>query len=257
MSAGEAARRLAYGAAELVTARRGVPRVVDGERLRLAPRWARYYPPVYDPPKAAFLREVCRLGTTAFDVGAHLGLYAVLMARVVGETGRVHAFEPTPGTVDALRRTLALNRVDGVVTVHPVAAGAAPGSLPFHDTGDALSNANSLVPGVRTRASFEVPVTTIDDIAAGAEVSCIKIDVEGGEVAVLRGAAATIERCQPAIALEVHPAVIGADGTRTIWQLAADAGYAVTIAGLTVDEDHLLARPAGYELELRPSEGPA
>jgi FkbM family methyltransferase len=252
MSAADVVRRVAYGAAEVATRRRGLQRTIDGETLRIAPRWARYYPATYDPAKRRFLRASCAPGATVLDIGAHLGLYTVVMARAVGPTGRVVAFEPTPATVDELRRTVALNDVGDRVEIRSMAVGAVPGRLPFHDTGDALSNANSLVRIDRATTSFDVEVTTVDAVADGRPIGCVKVDVEGGEVDVLRGATSTMSTSRPAIALEVHPATIGEAGVRAIAAIVDEHDYELAIAGVAVTVDDLVARPAGFEAELLP-----
>ncbi|MDQ6948818.1 MAG: FkbM family methyltransferase, partial [Actinomycetota bacterium] len=210
MSAAITAKRVIYAGADALTLGRGVARVIDGERIRLAPRWARNYPNTYDPAKRMFLRAHCRPGTTVLDIGAHIGLYSVVMARAVGEGGRVISFEPTPGTRDALRRTIGLNGLNGLVAVRADAVTDRSGTVNFHDTADDLSNANSVVAGPRSMRSYTVPATTVDDVVASVgdvPVSCLKIDVEGGEIGVLRGAAEALRRWRPAIALEVHPEV--------------------------------------------------
>ncbi len=87
---------------------------MNGEQVRMAPRWARYYPHDYEPAKQHFLREHCRPGSTVMDIGAHIGLYTALMGRYVGAEGHVLAFEPTCATRRHLRRTVRLNRLSNV-----------------------------------------------------------------------------------------------------------------------------------------------
>ncbi len=191
-------------------------------------------------PKGTFLRAHCRPGITALDIGAHIGLYRVVMARRVGYSGRAISFEPTPGTSDALRRTIALNSLSQVVDVRGEAVTHHSGTVTFHDTADGLSIANSVMAGPRSKRSYAVPATTVDDVVGSvgdSPVSCLKIDVEGGEVGVLRGATQTLQHRRPAIALEVHPEVLGSEGVATLCALAVEHGYAVAYAGVVVEED--------------------
>lgn len=253
MSAALTAKRVIYAGADALTLGRGVTRVIDGERIRLAPRWARYYPNTYDPAKRTFLRTNCKPRTTTLDIGAHIGLYSVVMARAVGDRGRVISFEPTPGTRDALRRTIGLNGLSEVVEIRDDAVTDRSGTVIFHDTSDELSNANSVVAGPRSMWSYEVPATTVDDVVASlgdAPVSCIKIDVEGGEVGVLRGATDTLRRWRPAIALEVHPGALGTEGVALLWSLARGHGYVFSFKGVAVEEGWFVSRSTGFEAEL-------
>jgi len=102
-----------------------------------------------------------------------------------------------------LSRTLELNDVDNV-TVQSSALSSTSGTATFHATGDPGSNANSL--GRVSRAVLELSVNTcaLDDLALG-RVSCIKLDIEGGELDALLGASELLRRDRPAIAMEVHP----------------------------------------------------
>ena len=136
---------------------------------------------------------MCPEGGTVIDGGAHIGLFTVIMARAVGPAGQVLAFEPTPGTRTVLSRTLELNDVDNV-TVQSSANSSTSGTATFHATGDAGSNANSL--GRVSRAVLELSVNTcaLDDLALG-RVSCIKLDIEGGELDALLGASELLRHC--------------------------------------------------------------
>jgi FkbM family methyltransferase len=145
------------------------------------------------------LREALRLvrsDTVVFDVGANVGLYSLLFARACR---KVYAFEPVPGNLAWLARNLAWNRVSNV-TVLPWAAGAESGLTAFAE-GEHHSEG-------RVDASGAMPAfaVSLDAFAAryGAEPSLIKIDVEGGELDVLRGAIGILRARQPAILLSTH-----------------------------------------------------
>jgi FkbM family methyltransferase len=142
-----------------------------------------------EPGLAALMLTRLRPGGTFVDVGANLGLYTVAAGRAVGAEGRVVAVEPTPTTAEMLRQNVRLNGLweSGVVEVHECAAGAAPGRARLAvDRAD--SGHNSLYPEPGSTAEVDVEVVRLDDlIPAGAEVDVVKIDVEGAELAVLRG----------------------------------------------------------------------
>jgi len=128
-------------------------------------------------------------GSTAWDVGAHHGYYAVALARVVGAAGSVQAFEPFPESAEVVRRNVQLNRVSETVAVHPCAVGAAVGTGRLQLSENGPQN-HSLVAALSFEGrTVEVPVTTIDaQVAALGTPHFIKLDVEGAELEALRGA---------------------------------------------------------------------
>jgi FkbM family methyltransferase len=247
------AKHLAYGVVDWVTLGRGVPREIGGERLRFPPRFSRYYEQEYEPETFAFLRASCRPGDVALDIGAHIGLFTVLMARLVGPSGRVVAFEPTPATRDALKRTVALNRCDDRVEVRDEAVTDRSGEATFFDTDDLASNANSLVATGRHRSGFAVKTVSVDDVLSsrGLSAGCVKIDVEGAELQTLRGAERTLERDRPALALALHPHAIGQGGgsLEAIWRLLARHRLEVRHRGELVDADWFVRQTELFDVQ--------
>jgi len=200
--------RTAYHAAWMLqTGGRGLSCTLpSGELVRVLPEH-RYMS--WNPIEYAAFREAVRHGTVALDVGANVGAYAVLLGQWVGATGRVYAFEPSPVAFRGLVRHIALNVQDGIVT--PVAAAVADrdgtGDLIVADT----AGESRLAGSVERGRTMSVPTVTIDSFCAreGLLPSFIKIDVEGAELAVLRGARETIRRGGDALALfvELHPSI--------------------------------------------------
>lgn len=147
-------------------------------------------------------------GSCAFDVGANVGLFAVDLSRAVGPAGRVFAIEPLAATVELLRSNIENN---GCLNVEVVmaAAGAVAGQVELklaHDPAQ-HSTATELPLGQIAVGSTRVPCVTLDDLWEGAGrplVSFVKIDVEGAEDDVLRGALGMIAACRPSLIVEVH-----------------------------------------------------
>jgi FkbM family methyltransferase len=128
-------------------------------------------------------------GGTVLDVGGQIGLFTVLAARRVGPEGRVIVLEPEPSNHALLLRNVALNRLHNVIVIRK-AASSGPGvrSLSLSPVNPGI---HSLSFRVGDRA-IEVETVTLDQLAkeAGlAEVSLLKVDVEGEELEVLKGAA--------------------------------------------------------------------
>lgn len=203
---------LLYG----LTLGRGVVAKLNGASFHVDPRLRWFLHPEYEKDLAQFLRERIRPGDVCLDVGAHIGVYAMQIARWVGPRGRVIAFEPNPGTAPILRRHIRMNDLGGVVTVEETALGRAAGSASlFGVAGSGLSRLGAPNPSAVDGApGAAVAVGTVDAYCAnhGVDPDWMLIDVEGLEFEVLSGAADTIRRRGPrlSIVVEIHP---------TLWTL--------------------------------------
>jgi FkbM family methyltransferase len=183
-----------------------------GEVVRVLPEHAHLF---WNPDEYRAFRSVVRPGMTALDIGANVGAYSLLLGQWVGPAGAVYAFEPAPRVFDGLVRHIELNHLAGVV--HPVRAAvgrtSATASLVVAGTHGESRLAGASDTGMPT---IDVAVTTIDEFCAQHRITpaFIKVDVEGAELDVLRGARATILRSLPALALfvEMHPSVWPLDG---------------------------------------------
>lgn len=145
----------------------------------------------------AFFAHLLRPGDVFADIGANVGSYTVLAAKVAGAT--VHAFEPIPQTAEALRRNCLINGISDRVTISRLALADAPGAARF--TAD-LDATNRFADTSDDR-TIEVMVETVDRKLGDAGVNAIKVDVEGAEDKVFAGAAAVLQ--QPnLLAIEVE-----------------------------------------------------
>lgn len=138
------------------------------------------------------LTAVLRDDDVVVDVGANVGIHTVVCANAVGPTGHVYAIEPAPTTCQHLRRTVALNGLEGIVDVIDIAAGAQEQvDAPFHV--GARSGHSSLFPLEGAVGTVKVDVRPLDLLVRG-RVDLVKIDVEGAELDVLAGMGGLIER---------------------------------------------------------------
>jgi FkbM family methyltransferase len=252
------AKSIAYKALDFVTAGRGVPRQIAGETFRLPARWSRYYQADYEPETFEFLRRWCRPGDAVMDIGAHLGLFTVCMSRLVGPRGQVFSFEPTPFTCSVLRETVRLNHCESNVVVHQKGVSSQSGHASFFDTGDVVSNANSLVHTARSKATTTIETVSLDDVLPNRQaIRLLKIDVEGAELDVLRGAGRTINRCRPVIQLGLHPLPIREAGgsLEEIWDLLNKYRMTVFYHDEVVDRDWFLSREDLFDVQILPSNG--
>jgi FkbM family methyltransferase len=148
-----------------------------------------------------------RLGMTVFDVGANLGVYSLLAAKRVGKEGRVHAFEPTPRTVQKLRANATLNRFSNIIS-NQLALSDASGEQSFYLSAEDDQNSLAAVSDTFIR----VPTIALDDYIEKnrvLRVDLLKIDVEGAEMNVFKGAQRLLSRPDaPMILLEVNPSAL-------------------------------------------------
>lgn len=182
----------------------------DGERIRLLPssRQLTWNADEYD----AFRRDI-RPGDVVFDVGANLGAYTLLFAQWVGPAGKVVAFEPAPAAATGLRRLVALNDLRERVEIVETAVSGAVGTAQFASDGSSGANALVNVPH-GSRGVISVPTTSLDAFCDAHRLrpDVIKIDVEGEELDVLRGARQTLSRPSIQVFLELHPSAWASRG---------------------------------------------
>ena len=160
----------------------------------------------YEPEQTQLFQQRVPAGSVVFDVGAHVGYYTVLSAVLTCPEGRVFAFEPNPANHSFLQRHVALNRL-GNVTIENAAAADRNGTAPFaFGTGSGTGRLDS-------GGTLHVRTVRLDDFCSehGVHPQFLKIDVEGAELDVLRGAAATITANHPVIFLSTHGPQVHAD----------------------------------------------
>ena len=154
----------------------------------------------YEPHLTAVFERYCRPGMTVVDVGANLGYYSLLASRLVGASGRVVALEPNSENCRLLLSSLRMGGVTNVQLI-PVAADTEAGwayySTHVGSNGGLIEDQDLLKhPGT------VVPTFRLDDIVEG-PVGFLKMDVEGAEGRVVKGATRLIERDRPIITTEL------------------------------------------------------
>jgi FkbM family methyltransferase len=139
------------------------------------------------------------------DIGAHVGFYTLLAAVLTMPGGRVFAFEPLDSNVAKLRRHIALNRIS--VEVNECAVADRDGEAHFQRGTDSYT-------GGLHDVGMPVPVVSVDGLRAAGRLpdpDIVKIDVEGAEELVLKGASKTILATRPTIFLATHGATVRAE----------------------------------------------
>jgi FkbM family methyltransferase len=187
----------------------------------------------YAPEEAAGLAQLIRSGMTIVEVGSNIGAHTLQMARACAP-GRLYAFEPQQRIFQLLCANLALNGI-GNVLAYPDACGAVEGRavVPLVDY-DGPGNFGGVSLAGADAPGLPVRVVALDSLELPA-CDLIKIDAEGFEPQVLRGAAATIARCRPLIYTENDRADLQAEvislldglGYRMYWHTPRLAGDGV------------------------------
>ncbi len=169
-------------------------------------------------------------GETAVDVGANKGAYLYWMRRAVGPGGAVYAFEPQPGLARYLESVRACMRWENV-SIREVALSDSAGRRVLHvpgwenSPGASLEAAAAEAPagGVRDR---EVAVDTLDAQLEGAgAIRFVKVDVEGHELAVFRGAERTLSTSRPVLLFECESRHLAGRSPHEVFAFLKRFGY--------------------------------
>ncbi len=181
-----------------------------------------------------------RKGDCVWDVGANLGLYTTQFSEIVGERGKVFAFEPSPENFDKLRD--AVNKLDNVKLI-PMALGSEAGSVGFQQGDDPLGATSKLVEGAG--AGIEVEVKRGADLLGDGKVeipNVVKIDTEGFELDVIMGMGEVIASPRlRTLCIEIHFGLLAERGQPNapaeIENLLQSAGFAISWP----DSSHMMA----------------
>jgi FkbM family methyltransferase len=234
----------AYGAGlNALYGETGIEWSTNGERLRIHPRLRGKIQPLSECDLFAFLKAGIEPGHVIFDVGTFIGTYAVFEALWSGPSGRVVAFEPTAANWPWIEAHLKMNGVERRVELIKAAAGERSGLTRFHQH-LIDSDQNSVFPLLTPAQSrvTEVPMVTLDEVADRLELApdWIRMDVQGFELSVLRGARKMLARpgTPVRIVAEMHPHIWSLNGLdrRQVTEGLRELGLAVKPIGASTGE---------------------
>ncbi len=145
---------------------------------------------VFEISETRLVQAFLRPGMTFVDVGANLGYYTLIAARLVGPSGRVHAFEPNARMRAALEHNIALNSLPNV-EVHDQAVSDVVGEISFYESSwEANQGISSIYPGSARSTEVRVSSTTLDRLVSegdGRRIDLVKMDIEGAEHLAIAG----------------------------------------------------------------------
>ena len=171
-----------------------------GQRI-IAPRgWFHSLKDRWEPESLNYLIQNVKKGDYFVDVGACFGLYTVIASKLVGNEGLVYAFEPDPCMFRLLKANIERLHLENVF-VAKIALSDIDKITKFYVTNGGMS---SLQPMQGLRSIISTRVRMLDSINIR-KIDWMKIDIEGTEHLVLKGAEETIERCKPKMLIEFLP----------------------------------------------------
>jgi FkbM family methyltransferase len=221
-----------------------------GLLLRPEPRSVAWLTGKVEPEVQHTVVGLLRPGDTFVDVGASVGFFALLAARVIGPDGAVVAFEPSTAQADSLRTNVALNDFTNVDVAEMALSDRA--GIAFLD---APGTATATLVAAAGPGAAAVETITLDAYRRQrphVAPAVVKVDVEGHEEAVLAGMRETLRTVRPALVVELHD-------SRGFVDLLTDAGYTVGDLGgarrfAKAPPTHVLAVPASRPSGQRPVE---
>jgi FkbM family methyltransferase len=173
----------------------------------------------YEPDRQKAIAATVRPGMVVWDIGANVGFYTLAFSRAVGDAGSVVAFEPLGSNVAYLVSHVRLNKLDNV-TIIQAAVSEVAGLISF------TIGAHSSMGRIVENTAYRIPAIAVDEYMNSqpqAAPDLIKIDVEGAEAFVLRGARRLLQQKSPEIWLALHGSRAMADCT----DILLAAGYSI------------------------------
>lgn len=185
-----------------------------------------YWLGIHEHKVQKFLMEVVGTGSVFYDLGANIGFYSLMAARLIGSSGRCFAFEPVPGNVERLEHNIRLNEMDQISVV-PMAVSHAVGESLFklgvNDSMGTLIYSEYTEIG---KNSISVPVTTIDHFVfsdGNPPPDVVKMDIEGGEGKAVAGMREVFQRFRPCLICEVS----GGESASQVWNALKSMDYKI------------------------------
>jgi FkbM family methyltransferase len=170
--------------------------------------------PGQETPERVWCTEHISEGMTVVDAGAHHGMFSMILAGAVGASGKVYAYDPLPSNADLVTQNAELNGFPNIVS-RPVGLSDSVGVLMVNAN---LGNVISVVDAVHEGdEGLALEMVRLDDDLSGVHVDFLKMDVEGGELAALRGAVGVLAH-RPIVNLELHNALF-ADRRKTMTEI--------------------------------------
>lgn len=214
-----------------------------------------YWLGTYEPELQTTVQEWTNPGMVAYDVGANIGYISLLLAKTIGESGVVYAFEALPDNVARLRINVQLNTKLAKIEIVPKAVidKTQPTRFLVHTSGGMGKVEGAVGRQAHYQQAIEVPGVSLDNFIyeqGHPAPQIIKLDIEGGEVMALLGMRRLLSHARPLLLIELH----GPEAAQVAWKTLTEAAYrlyAMKPGHPTIQsqdalgwKSYLLARPA-------------
>ena len=216
---------------------------LEGHRMRLHWQTCKAYVfGTVEPQVVAAIKRTVQPQQCVLDLGANVGYFTLLLAKQVGPSGRVIAFEPHRKVFEVLRENVALNGYGQVIVENKAVVDRSGAVHLTQNDQRPLSHVESIVPG----PGQEVEAVTLDDYFACSSdrIAFAKIDIEGAEARALDGMSRILRQDRPILVIELHGLAGRVEDHAAVERLRT-AGYKVSVLDLQGNRAHILAEATG------------
>jgi FkbM family methyltransferase len=215
---------------------------LEGYKMRLEWRSSKAFVfGTYEREVISVLMRIIQHDWIVIEIGAHVGYFALLLAKLVGPNGKMIAFEPVPANFRALNENIRMNGCCNVILENcAVAATSGSVSLRSNDSNQ-LTYTASLVHG---QPIADVQAVSLDDYTCRLQqrIHFVMMDVEGAEAAVLRGMRSILQRDLPTLVVELHDFDQTGESHPALQELRS-LNYSVQYLETPGSQVHILAQP--------------
>lgn len=160
--------------------------------------------PNFEPGETEIVKKFIKKGMRVVDAGANIGYFTLLMAQLVGKSGKVHAFEPGHENIELLKKNVTLNKRKNVI-VNETALSNKVGDLNFYLSASNPQDHRIIKDKHEKRKTYKVKSITLDEYFKNGKVDFIKMDIQGAELLALEGAIKIISKYKPLLIIEYWP----------------------------------------------------
>jgi len=185
---------------------------------------------IHEPLTTELIKNIVKEGMICIDLGSNLGYYTLLESKLVGNSGKVIAFEPSPVTYEHFKKNLEINQTTNVDHFN-IALGDTNGKVKFLVS--KLSNWCRVVDDSTTTFDdnvIKVPMLTLDTFSSEHQlnkIDFIRMDIEGYELKAYSGMTQVIKKFKPDLYIEIHPSLIGIEKTIEFLLQLKEDGYEI------------------------------
>jgi len=183
----------------------------------------------HEPISTKLISSELKSGMVCLEVGANIGYYTLLESKVIGDSGKVVAVEPSPENFEKLKQNLSLSNVKNVLPFN-FACGDKNGKIKFliSEKSNRCTTLDENYLATPSDNIIEVPVKKIDDFLNEnkiEKVDFIRMDVEGYERQIIKGMEKTLDKYNPMIQIEVHKKFMPENHTKELFEEFQKRGY--------------------------------